>query len=149
MFRLTTYPDATPGKDDLANYVSSRVSATIAVTTQFIFGINYVTGEIDAQDVFESTYNMLFSSGFTSIQNPDEMGEPFFHGIGEFFSQEDDAVGKEILARKLHRMSQKMLDPKEFYTFDLLEELIFYLMIEIMNNLLWIPSTLTQRHFTL
>ena len=50
MFRLTTYPDATPGKDDLVNYVSSRASATIAVATQFIFGIDYATGDIDDQE---------------------------------------------------------------------------------------------------
>ncbi|MBR2257279.1 MAG: hypothetical protein IJ899_08065 [Blautia sp.] len=136
MFRLVTYPDATPGKDDLANYVSSRASATIAAATQFIFGINYVTGDLDDQEVFESTYEMLFSSGSISTEeNPDGTVEPFFQGIGEFFSQDDDAAGKEIVARKLHRMSQKLLDLEEFYTFDLFEEFIFYLMTEIMKAL--------------
>ena len=136
MFRLTEYSDATPGLDDLANYISSRASATIAVATQFIFGVNYLTGEVDNDEVFDSTYKMLFSSGSLSTEeSPDGLEEPFFQDIGEYFSQDDDAVGKEIIARKLHRMAQKMLDPKEFYTFDLLEELIFYLMIEIMKGL--------------
>ena len=85
---------------------------------------------------------MLFSSGFIIIEEgQDGAEESFFHGIGEYFSQDDDAVGKEIIARKLHRMSQKMLDPKEFYTFDLLEELIFYMMIEIMKELYEHAST--------
>ena len=136
MFRLVTYPDATPRKDDLANYVSSRASATIAVATQFIIGINYATGDIDDPELYESTYAMLFSPGSISTEeNPDGTDEPFFQGIGEFFSQDDDAAGKEIVARKLHRMSQKMLDPDEFYTFDLFEEFIFFLMIEIMKGL--------------
>ena len=136
MFRMTAYRDAIPGKDDLANYVSSHASATIAAATQFIFGMNYITGDIDDQEVFESTYGMLFSGGsFSTEEKPEGVEEPFFHGIGEFFSQDDDEVGKEIIARKLHRMSLKMLDPDAFYTFDLLEELIFYLMIEIMKGL--------------
>ena len=41
----------------------------------------------------------------------------------------------EIIARKLHRMSQKLLDPEEYYTFDLFEEFIFYLMTDIMKAL--------------
>ena len=71
MFRLTAYRDAIPGKDDLANYVSSRASATIAAATQFIFGMDYITGDIDDQEVFESTYGMLFSGGsFSTEGNP-------------------------------------------------------------------------------
>ena len=146
MFRLTAYPDATPGKDDLANYVSSRASATIAAGAQFIFGVDHDTGDIKDQAIFESTYDMLFSFGSVSTEeNPEGEEKPFFYGIGEYFSQDDDAVGKEIIARKVHRMSQKMLDPKEFYTFDLLEEFIFYLMIEIMRALYQQASTKKEK----
>ena len=88
MFRLTTFRDAIPGKDDLANYVSSHASATIAAASQFIFGMDYITGDIDDQEVFESTYGMLFSGGKKKKKKkPEGVEEPFFHGIGEFFSQ--------------------------------------------------------------
>ena len=146
MFRLTTYPNAAPGKDDAANYISSRASATIAAAIQVIFGVNCDTGDIDDRELFESTYQMLFSAGSLAAgEHPDGVGEPFFRGTGEYFLQDDEAVGKEIIARKLHRMGQKMLDPREFYTFDLLEELIFFLMTEVTGNIYGKASTRKEK----
>ena len=57
------------------------------------------------------------------------------HDIGRYFHQEDRAVGLEILARKITRMREKLVDRTKFFTFDLFEEMVFAILIEYAKSL--------------
>ena len=52
----------------------------------------------------------------------------------EDFSVED-MIGMEIIMRKLERMKEKLEDPNECYTFDLLEEYLLWVLIEVEKDL--------------
>ena len=45
----------------------------------------------------------------------------------------DEILGKEILARKLKRMKEKLSETDHYYTFDLFEELLLFLLISDMK----------------
>lgn len=53
-------------------------------------------------------------------------GEEFFTGVGHYFKSDDQTVGYTIFKDKIARMLEKLSDTSEVYTFDLIEERIFY-----------------------
>ena len=101
-------------------YLSHIASKTILEGLELIYGIVVKTGELD-----ETQFEMIYETEFPG----------FFSGIGAYFSQDDDSAGKEILARKVTRMREKLLDENEFYIFDLLEEYLFAKAIRISRDL--------------
>ena len=101
-------------------YLSHIASKTILEGLELIYGIVAATGELD-----ETQFEMIYETEFPG----------FFSGIGTYFSQDDDIAGKEILARKVTRMREKLLDENEFYVFDLLEEYLFAKAIRISRDL--------------
>ena len=101
-------------------YLSHIASKTILEGLELIYGIVAATGELD-----ETQFEMIYETEFPG----------FFSGIGTYFSQDDDSAGKEILASKVTRMREKLLDENEFYVFDLLEEYLFAKAIRISRDL--------------
>ncbi|MBQ1491488.1 MAG: hypothetical protein IIZ39_05970 [Blautia sp.] len=120
MYRLVPFADANPAEDDVAKYISQAVSKTIVKEIDDCFGIT------SQETSLEDMENGAFSSWYMFNYQFDN----FFSGIGQYLgTEEDDDAGREIIGRKILRMREKMLDPKEYYTFDLLEENIFYCLI--------------------
>lgn len=107
MFRLVQFREDAPSDKPIVEYLSSIVSRTILDA----FGYLLQT-EGDYQFYYESFVD-----------------DNFFAGIGEYFHTTYVKAGYEIFRRKIERMKEKLRDPKEYYTFDLLEERIFYYFI--------------------
>lgn len=105
---------------NLEFYLSSIASNTILDGMELVYGIVTKTGNID-----EIQFEMIYETEFPG----------FFTGIGSFFSQDDDAVGKEIIARKLIRMREKLLEKRALNSFDIFEEYIFAKLIQIIREL--------------
>ncbi len=97
----------------------------------------------DLQDP-ENMENPEFAFDFGEADPADGI-RGFFDGISDYLSvdtrdrwrvidgritDEDGRIGMEIIYRKLERMKEKMADPDHYYTFDLLEELLFHYMTE-------------------
>ncbi len=113
MFRLVYYADAEPGQDDLGNFLSREASDTIIKAIDEAFST--MEGEAGLQldpDQFEAWYKGYFQ-------------DDFFEGLGAYLGVTDGEAGREIIGRKILRMREKLADPKEFVTFDILEERIF------------------------
>lgn len=91
-------------------------------------------GDKAAMDLIETIYELYFSMDDMDEEEDEPVGG-FFKGAGQYFFSKgkplsDDVVGKEILYRKIRRMKEKMQDPDNYYTFDVLEEYIFVTLIE-------------------
>ena len=117
MFRLANFSDENTREDSLYRYLSSAISNTI----------------IDCLDAYlesATTYRLFFDTFFSG---------DFFSGLSQYISPQapcdpaeaDSQVGYEFTRSKMVRMKEKMLDQDEFYTFDVFEERVLYIMCEV------------------
>ena len=132
MFRLAEFDE----RCSVYRQMSETASRTIT---------RAIDGWVNTVYDIEEIYWMYFGA---------ESGSDFFAGISEYLplssvrpvlmkrraepdpfrtetAHNDDLIGMEFLWRKIERMREKMDDPAEYYTFDLFEEYVFDLMIEI------------------
>ena len=135
MFQLTEYEN----DKQLFHYLSSIASQTI------LKGLNeWIVTEADVEELYTTYF---------SEESADLGGKSFFDGLSQFISVDtvsqgimvqmapsrmlldletgaDALVGMEFIWRKFCRMKEKMADPDKYYTFDLLEEYLFSMMID-------------------
>ena len=120
MYRLVPYADANPAEDDVAKFISDIVSHNIVSEIDETFCISSdesIQEEMQNNGWFASWYMYNYQ-----LNN-------FFEGIGQYLGTTDEEAGREIVGRKVIRIREKLLDPNEYYTLDLLEENIFYKLI--------------------
>ncbi len=118
MFLLANFDDEKKDEDGLYRYLSSAVSDTI----------------IDCLD--EYLGDMERYSGFYNIY----FGDDFFSGLSMYvkpsglYTDQDEAdnhAGSEFTLAKMKRMKEKMQDQGNYYTFDLFEERVLFLMCSV------------------
>ena len=144
MFRLANFDEETR----IYKYLSSIASDTICQALD-----NWMSDEEDIKALYENEFEKdeddesFFGEEDLERETPAE----FFKGISEYISADgldrwshiddreisaDGRVGMEIISRKINRMKEKMSDPDHFYTFDLFEELLFYLMTDFYETII-------------
>ena len=135
MFRLASMPCEDTGKDDAAHYISSIASKTIYDAL-----CRWCQTDKDVESIYESYFDHNEEDFYDVFDEEDDITPAdchFFYGIGQYFLDRqgrpltDEAAGKEILYRKIKRMKEKMLDPDKYYTFDVFEEFIFVVLIDV------------------
>ena len=131
MFRLTNYE----GNEPLYHYLSSIASRVIG----------------NALEVWAGTPDKIRGVYLRCLRDTLERGGDFFEGISLYLDSSiirpdlnasadkasakglditiDGRIGMELIARKIGRMKEKMADPVNYYTFDLLEEYLFGLLL--------------------
>lgn len=138
MFRLAALKEGS----ELYKYLSSISSRTIY---DAICDWMYSPGEL------EETYLLNFAGMPAGIRNIE-----YFKGISKYLKlktpdkkyadwlsryphlpdpPKDTAAAMEFIWRKTERMKEKMLDPDQYYTFDLFEEYLFAIMITEMSSM--------------
>ena len=131
MFRLTNYE----GNEPLYHYLSSIASRVIG----------------NALEVWAGTPDKIRGVYLRCLRDTLERDGDFFEGISLYLDSSiirpdlnasadkalakglditiDGRIGMELTARKIGRMKEKMDDPDNYYTFDLLEEYLFALLL--------------------
>ena len=135
MFRLANFSD--DEVDELYEYLSSIASKVIynalniwAGGTSAVLDV-YLTHF--AQNV-EGIYDGGYFKGISEYLSP-AVVRPGINAMAEQIKNnltwinDDSRIGMEFLMRKISRMKEKMVDPQEYYTFDLFEEFLFAKMI--------------------
>ena len=116
MFRLVNFDEGTP----LCRYLSSIASKVIYNALDMWGGM--------LPEVYMENFVWLYEDEevdvfFAGISNyiPENIVSPEVKLIAETMDEinNDDKIGMEILHRKIRRMKEKMADPDEYYTFDL------------------------------
>lgn len=103
MFRLVYFREDDPNEAEIVRYLSPIVTKTILDAFAYLF---------KSEDDYRSAYQILSRNNF-------------FRDFGQYYLTSDDTAGYELYRRKLERMQEKLRDPDEYYTFDVLEERIF------------------------
>jgi len=118
MFRLANFDDEKKDEDGLYRYLSSAVSETI----------------IDCLDEYLGDMERCY--GFYDIF----FGRDFFSDLSMYVkpsgshkdsAEADNQAGYEFTLAKMKRMKEKMQDQGDFYTFDLFEERVLFLMCSV------------------
>lgn len=104
MIRLVCSKGKIAEDDEFTKYIASVASRAISEALE-----EKCSNEAETEDFLDVCY-----------------GVEFFEGIGQYFKLEDQAVGYAIFDKKINRMLEKLSDTSEVYTFDLIEERIFY-----------------------
>ena len=133
MFRLANFSDEV---DELYEYLSSISSKVIynaldiwAGETSAVLDV-YLTHF--AQNV-EGIYDGGYFEGISEYLSP-AIVRPGINAMADRIKNnlswinDDSRIGMEFLMRKISRMKKKMVDPQEYYTFDLFEEFLFFFM---------------------
>lgn len=115
MYRLVIYTEK-----EAVGYLQETASETIAGGLRYVYDCN--------------------GSGHTFFQ--DIMGQfaerNFFEGLSQYIFRDDNdsRAGEKLVLKKAGRMLEKVEDPGESYTFDVFEELLFYMAIMYCRNYL-------------
>lgn len=104
MIRLVCSQGKIEEDNEITKYMASVASRAISEAIEELCGNN------------DDTENFLDAS----------YGEGFFEGVGQYYKSDDQTVGYTIFKDKIARMLEKLSDTSEVYTFDLIEERIFY-----------------------
>ena len=104
MIRLVCSQGKIEEDNEITKYMASVASRVISEAIEELCGNN------------DDTENFLNAS----------YGEDFFEGVGQYYKSDDQTVGYTIFKDKIARMLEKLSDTSEVYTFDLIEERIFY-----------------------
>ena len=113
MFRLVGFPEK---KKEDQKYLEKVVGETISAGLRYAYGEN---GKLTA-DLF------LIMLTFEQLE--------FFDGLSQYIHEENDMeAGFRLVRKKAEKMIEKMDDPEESYTFDVFEELLFFLAITRCN----------------
>lgn len=99
-------------KEDI-RYIRKTASDTIARGLRFVYG-GSESGFSFFQDVVSELTELDFFKGLASYL---------------FMEEDDDRAGEKMVWEKVRRMLEKVEDPEESYTFDVFEELLFYMAI--------------------
>lgn len=149
MFRLVNFDE----DSKLYPYLSGIASDTIYHALN-----EWMEEDMDIKTLYEAAFEHYegFDEDFEEWEDPEkeedgtdseeeDQGPNFFEGMSDYFTldthdrwsvidgriiDEDGRIGMEVLYRKLERMKEKMADSDHYYTFDLLEELLFHMMTE-------------------
>ena len=121
MFRLAGFDDEKKDENGLYRYLSTAVSQTI---------ITCLDGFLE-----DTERCRLFCDAF--------FGKEFFAGLSVYIkpkhscsshAEADEEASYEFLCSKMARMKEKMEDQEEFYTFDVFEERVLFLMCIVMEK---------------
>ena len=140
MFRLVNFDE----DSKLYKYLSGIASESIYNALD-----SWMSDDSDIKALYENEFEDFDGSEIVIGDGTDMPDEPpvngFFEGVSDFFQgdladrwkvideriiDEDGRIGMEMISRKISRMKEKMADPDHYYTFDLFEEYLFYLMTE-------------------
>lgn len=118
MFRLANYDDENTQEGSMYRYLSAAISNTI---------IDRLNEYLGSRMTYQFFYDTFFSGDF-------------FSGVSRYINsrvpcdsqaEADTQIGFEFTRSKMERMREKMQDQDEFYTFDVFEERILYIMCEV------------------
>ena len=121
MFRLANFGESHKEEGSLYRYLSNAVSATITDC------LDEYLGDMGKFGIFFDTF----------------FGDHFFSEISRYIKlraamlvayDEDAQAGYEFTLLKMKRMREKMQDQSEFYTFDVFEERILFLLCKVMEG---------------
>ena len=121
MFRLANFGESHKEEGSLYRYLSNAVSATI---------VECLNEYLEDMGKFGIFYDTFF-------------GDDFFSEISRYIKlraamlityDEDAQAGYEFTLLKMKRMREKMQDQSKFYTFDVFEERILFLMCKVMEG---------------
>ena len=120
MFRLANFPNEKEFEtDELYQYVSGAISETIAAALT-----EYLSDDMNCVDIYES----YFLGFFRGLEN---YVKGKYDRIAErYLREESDRIGFTFIKDKMARMKEKVLDKKNNYTFDVLEERILFFMCQ-------------------
>ncbi|MBR2528097.1 MAG: hypothetical protein IKE58_06495 [Blautia sp.] len=121
MFRINEAGGRYELSEDCIRFLSEKASLTIAQGIELLYDFPVVGDDFSSYEKLNTMYDCFYDGDF-------------FRGIGSYFGKTDEETGKEILARKIARMHEKLLS-QEYDVFDLFEELIFHNMILFMEKL--------------
>ena len=141
---------------ELAKYISSKVSATIASVLDDVYKVSSSDVLQDSAQIVDSSDQssgsvdrILPPSGFTFDFVYDEFFSHMFEGISAYLDAEkvtgekmtsgeatdDNRIGRHIVRRKLERMKEKLADPDKFYTFDIFEERLLWMALTFRRDM--------------
>lgn len=138
MFRLVSFEEGS----ELYKYLSSISSETIYdALCEWVY--SPVMLEEICQDHFDerpgSSGDGRYFAGISACLHLNEPDDKFSGWLSKWDYKpelpEDEKAAMEFIWRKTERMKEKMLDPDEYYTFDLFEEYLFTSMISDMAAL--------------
>ena len=121
MFRLANFGESHKEEGSLYRYLSNAVSATIT---------DCLNEYLEDTGKFGIFYDTFFGGDFFS-----EISRYIKLRAAMLITYDEDAqAGYEFTLLKMKRMRDKMQDQAEFYTFDVFEERILFLMCKVMEG---------------